>query len=49
MDDESELTDFEAGFLMGYFAARGITGEPTVEQFSEAADALVATKARMDS
>ena len=49
MEEESELTDFEAGFLMGYFAAKGFPDEPTVEQFSEAAEALAATKRRMDS
>jgi hypothetical protein len=49
MDEDAELTDFEAGFLLGYFAAKGIAGDPTVEQFSEAAEALKEAKSRMES
>jgi hypothetical protein len=49
MDEDAELTDFEAGFLLGYFAAKGIAGDPTVEQFSEAAEALKEAKTRMES
>ncbi|MFM1887058.1 MAG: hypothetical protein RL026_2215 [Pseudomonadota bacterium] len=37
MDDE--LDDYEAGFLDGYFAARGID-DPTEAQLVEAFDAL---------
>lgn len=49
MDEDAELSDFEAGFLLGYFAARGIGTDPTVEQFSEAAEALKEAKSRMES
>jgi hypothetical protein len=35
-----ELTDLQAGFLSGYFAARGVKSTPTTEQFSEAVDAM---------
>jgi hypothetical protein len=46
--DEGQLSDFEAGFLLGYFAARGIDGEPTIDQFNEAASALADAKKRLE-
>jgi hypothetical protein len=47
-DDEADLTEFEAGFLMGYFEAKGIEGDPSIEQFTEAVEALAAARGRRD-
>lgn len=47
-DDDTQLADFEAGFLMGHFEALGIQGEPTIEQFNAAATALERVRTRME-
>lgn len=47
-DEQGDLSDFEAGFLMGYFAAKGYGGDPTIEQFTEGVEALAAARGKGD-
>jgi hypothetical protein len=41
-----DLDDFDAGFLAGWYAARGIEGRPTPRQLSEALAAYARFAAR---
>ena len=47
IDGENDLTEFEAGFLMGFFAAKGYGSDPSIEQFTEAVEALAEARGRL--
>ena len=46
MSEMEDLEGFEAGFLAGWYAARGITGRPSHEQFGAALAAYAEFAAR---
>lgn len=47
--EEVELSEYEMGFIAGVLAARGITGQPTEEQFRDAFALLMAQTRDLDS
>ena len=46
--EETELTDFETGFLSGVLAAWGIKGQPTEQQFRDALALMMEEAPKVD-
>jgi hypothetical protein len=46
--EETELSDFEMGFITGVLAAWGVKGDPTEEQYRDALALLMAQASGLD-
>lgn len=47
--EETELNEFETGFITGVLAAWGVKGQPTEEQFRDALALMMAQAKELDS